>query len=40
MIHRFIALLLLIAVAISAGGLACVDTVEAIDLSEESDGAT
>lgn len=38
--RKFLALLVLIALGITAGGMACVDTENDIDNSDETDGAT
>ena len=38
--RKFLALLAFIALSIAVGGMACVDTVNSIDKSDETDGAT
>jgi hypothetical protein len=38
--RKFYVLLAFIALSIAVGGMACVDTVESIDRSDETDGAT
>lgn len=40
MIRKFFALLAFVALSIAAGGMACVDTVQQVDKSDETDGAT
>lgn len=40
MTRKFYALLAFIALSIAVGGMACVDTVEELDKSDETDGAT
>jgi len=40
MLRQFLAFLLILGVAITLGGLACADTVETLDKSDETDGAT
>jgi hypothetical protein len=40
MTRKFAALLVLIAATIAIGGMACVDTVNDLDKSDETDGAT
>lgn len=38
--RKFAALLALLALSIAVGGMACVDTVNQLDVSDETDGAT
>ncbi len=40
MTRKYAALLVLLALAIAVGGMACVDTIENIDKSDETYGAT
>jgi hypothetical protein len=40
MTRKFYVLLAFIALSIAVGGMACVDTVEQLDRSDETDGAT
>jgi hypothetical protein len=40
MTRKFYVLLAFIAFSIAVGGMACVDTVEELDRSDETDGAT
>ncbi len=38
--RKYLALFVLFGLAIAAGGMACVDTTNALDRSDETDGAT
>jgi hypothetical protein len=40
MTRKFFALLAFMALAIAVGGMACVETVNSLDKSDETDGAT
>ena len=40
MTRKFCALLVFIALSIALGGMACINTVESLDNSDETDGAT